>query len=254
MRNVHDPGAAEAPPPDDDPNATYPSVVPRRSRRRRQAMIGAAGLLTILGAGALVAGQVLDDRDTTRSSQADGLNVEPPPAPAPEGSATPSSAPRSGATPTASSSTRAATTSPAPASTTERVQAARSASAKAKATAQVFRPLPDAAVAEVDEDDVTTTTVRRDGETVRVMSARADLTGYRELAWTVDDGIKFGDVRCTSKVRLSKDVKPRERPTLLLCWRTSSTRSVYTVAVKPDGRPSAALSATTIDQAWDKLG
>jgi hypothetical protein len=68
-----------------------------------------------------------------------------------------------------------------------------------------------------------------------------------------DDYTKVGNVNCTQKIRLSANVKPKERPTLLICWRTSAQKSVYTVAVKRDGQPSQAKSVAAIDKEWARL-
>jgi hypothetical protein len=97
------------------------------------------------------------------------------------------------------------------------------------------------------------TTKESDG-TLKVVSARQDLTGYEELGWAADRGERIGDVRCTQRIKISADTSVRTQSTLLLCWRTSSSRSVYTVAVKYDGRPSEQVSAAEIDRVWVTLG
>ncbi|WP_250007122.1 hypothetical protein [Actinoplanes sp. M2I2] len=89
--------------------------------------------------------------------------------------------------------------------------------------------------------------------TLKVVSARADLTGYEELSWVGGEGEPVGPAQCTQKFRLSNDMKPMERRSLLVCWRTSAERSVYTVAVNPKARPSKEASVAAITKAWAKL-
>ncbi|MEV6595664.1 hypothetical protein AB0M36_02245 [Actinoplanes sp. NPDC051346] len=256
MGNV-DKGAATEPQPDDGANEVYSSAVSRRTRLRRQAMIGGAGLLAVLGVGGLVAHQVLDDRDTAPAAQTGAEEPTVPGAAPATSGVVPQAAPSTGAR---ASSAAAPPKSPAAKTTThskadaERIAAVRSAAAKASASAQIRRPVPNAAAANVDASAVTSTTVRQGGEALRIKSARQDLTGYRELGWIADEGVQVGNSRCTQRIRLSTNTAARERPTLLICWRTSAQKSVYTVAVKTDGRPSKELSVAEIDKQWAKLG
>jgi hypothetical protein len=90
--------------------------------------------------------------------------------------------------------------------------------------------------------------------TMRVVSARANLTGQRELAWAADTGHPVGDARCTQNFQFTASSAPRVRPTLLLCWRIGGTRTVYTVAVDVDHRPSETASVATIDRVWAGMG
>jgi hypothetical protein len=254
MRNAHD-NAAEGQQTDEGTPEVYSSGASGLSRRRKRAVIGAVGLVSILGAAGLVADRVLDDRDTGpgRTSQTGALEpIAPVPAAPSSVSGEPSTGARTGpGSPVPPPVGTTATTRPR--TDAERIAAARAAAAKSKS--QVRRPMPNTGVAAaVSETDVTTSTVQRNGETLRIMSARADLTGYRELGWIVDGGTKVGDVLCTQTIRLSADVAARERPTLLLCWRTSAQKSVYTIATTVTGRPSMPQSAAAIDAEWAKLG
>ncbi len=90
--------------------------------------------------------------------------------------------------------------------------------------------------------------------TMRVVSARANLAGQRELAWAADAGHRVGDAWCTQNFRFNPSEPARVRPTLLLCWHTSPTKTVYTVAVDVDHRPSEKASVALIDQVWAALG
>jgi hypothetical protein len=76
-----------------------------------------------------------------------------------------------------------------------------------------------------------------------------DLTGYRELAW-VREGKPVGEATCTKTIAVSANVPPKEKPTLLICWRTSAQKSAYTVAVDFDTPPSEAKSVAELGKAW----
>jgi hypothetical protein len=236
----------------DDNEDGHNSTVARRNRRRKQAIMGVAGL-TVLGAGAfLVTSQVVDGSAATRLSDAAAPTFQADGSLASDGaSATASPVPKSGGASAVGPSV-APTNTQSPKTAAERAKAARDV--PAPAPSRTLRPLPDAGVASINEADVTSTKVERDGETLRTVSAHADLTGYRHLRWAADEGEKVGDVRCTSNTRLSMDVTPRERPTLLLCWRISAQKSVYTLATRITGKPSRSRSIAAIDAAWAKLG
>jgi hypothetical protein len=86
----------------------------------------------------------------------------------------------------------------------------------------------------------------------RVVAARADLTGKLELAWAADKGQKVGDVSCTNNTMITGTATARRRPTLMLCWRTSATLSVYALVVDPKATtsPSTGAAASVVDQVW----
>lgn len=227
----------------DHENDGLRSAFSRRIRRNRRAAIGLAGLAAVLGAGALLV--------TDRAAETSGAIAEPgaqaahvapsPPSRSPAGPTKPSAAPSSAR---AKSPSRSATAT----SVQERLDAARSANKRLGT--EVRRPLT-AAAAQVDPAKVKVmqTGSNRVGRMMRVSSARLDLTGYRELAW-VRDGKRHGDATCTQKITVSPDVPPRERPTLLICWRTSAKKSVYTVAVDFKKRPPVAASIAELEKAW----
>lgn len=265
MRNPDDSRSADAQTPDDGPDGMNASAVTRRSRRRRQAMAGAVGLIAVLGAGAVAAEQMADDADTTTAT---GTGAVAPlaEAGAPVSAAPPSGGPSGGpsgarsAVPSAAGASSAAAAAPAatprPSTVRERVAAARSAAEKAGTT--VRKPLPNTnggAAAAADEVKVTETgTLKENRAIMRVVSARQDLTGQRELAWAADEGVPVGNARCTQNFRLSAGAPVSEKPTLLLCWRTSPTKTVYTVSVKLDSRPSKQESVDIIERTWAKMG
>jgi hypothetical protein len=232
-----------------DNENVHDSVVARRTRRRKQAIIGAAGL-AVLGAGTfLVAYQGSDDsgsvaQDAAVSAPVTAASVTPS-ATVPASAAAPSVAASPSVKPSASAT---------PLTDKQRIKAARSAAARA--SGQVRRPLTPvnggATVAAADISMSVSGSAKKEGE-LRLYSARADLTGQKELAWVTDEYETVGNVNCTQKIRLSANVEPRVRPTLLICWRTSAAKSVYTVAVKMEGRPSRAMSVAAINKQWARL-
>jgi hypothetical protein len=89
--------------------------------------------------------------------------------------------------------------------------------------------------------------------TIRVVSARYDLTGQRELGLAADPGEAVGSSHCTQRLRFSSEAAGQLKPSVLLCWRTSARRSVITLAVAAHGRPSPDGSVAAIDREWSAL-
>jgi hypothetical protein len=235
-----------------DDNGMYTSAASRRTRRTKLAAVGAAGLLAILGVGGAVY-QLTDDNDSGPAEPgAMGVAVDASTAPAP---ASPSRSAAGRVKPKAAAA--APTPSPTPSPVHRKTDAERKKAMVGKAAAEarnlVKQPLPPAGGTAASVSNVTVTRTGKPGNSLKVVSAGQDLTGYRELAWVADEGEAVGDARCTSTIRLSNAAEPRERPTLLLCWRTSATKSVYTVAVDSKGRPSKKASVAAIDERWAKL-
>jgi hypothetical protein len=176
----------------------------------------------------------------------------PAPAPAPAIAAPPVETPLSVRSSGLSAARVSRTSSPQPETLAERI-AEMQASALA-ATDQVGRPLvPSNAVIPDSALTVSRSGSSRTG-TLKVVSALADLTGQQELAWVAGPGDRVGDAECSQRIRLSPDVPVLVHPTLLLCWKTSATKSVYTLAVDPKGKPSAQVSVAALDRQWARLG
>ncbi|MCY1145359.1 hypothetical protein OWR29_45785 [Actinoplanes sp. Pm04-4] len=221
---------------------------PKISRRRM--VVGGVGLAAVLGTGAIL---------LTANSERDSTATAPNPTPA--ASSSPASSPSPDA-PAGSASSAPASAGPAvpspavsasPKTLQERLAAARSAN-KRLGTEPRHAPPPNgneihSAVTVKNQGDI-----RKGGKTLRIVSARQDLTGLRELAWVADEGKPAGKARCTQNIRLYNNPKPRERPTLLLCWRTTADKSVYTVAVDVNERPSTAESLKAIERRWAEMG
>jgi hypothetical protein len=99
----------------------------------------------------------------------------------------------------------------------------------------------------------TSGSIEKNRRTLKVVSARSDLTGQRELAWIADAGHAVGDAWCTRNLRRSAQSEAGDQPTMLLCWRTSTTKSVYTLAIDIDKRPSEMASVAKLNATWNAM-
>ncbi|WP_433295469.1 hypothetical protein ACQP2F_35900 [Actinoplanes sp. CA-030573] len=115
----------------------------------------------------------------------------------------------------------------------------------------VLRPLTPAANAVMGPVDVRNTSDKRGS--VRILTAKHDLSGQREMLWAADGGRPVGSARCTDKFHFSNAEKPHVLPTMLLCWRTSSAKSVVVVKVSFHGKPQATETVAILDREWAKL-
>ncbi|MEU4622156.1 hypothetical protein AB0G04_19605 [Actinoplanes sp. NPDC023801] len=129
----------------------------------------------------------------------------------------------------------------------EIAEARRSAEADGVA---LMRPLSTGAAAPAD---VRTQKIKNG--TIRIATAGRDLSGGPEMLRAGDEGRPVeGGTRCTSKIRFSADVPAEERAGVLLCWRTSETRSVVALAATPNRKPDTSTVAAIIRDEWSKLG
>jgi hypothetical protein len=215
----------------DDPDQTAaiemdePDTPRRPWQQRRYQVAAAAGVIAVLGAGALIAhrvggprehavpasGQAMSQAVPSIDSSGSPSGPVPSPSPAPLPSLTESPAPR----------TRALTPG-----------------------------VAMSVVPSVSNSGI----LAKDHHTLRVVTARADLTGQRELAWAADAGHRVGTSRCTQNFRFSADTPAGERPTMLMCWRTSATKSVYAIVVDIDKRPSDRNTVQVINRVWSEMG
>ena len=239
----------------DQPDEATGLAPARRPGRRRATMAaGVAGLAAILGTAAYtITERTMDDRTTT-SSEAE--HVAPPATDSPAPSRASAGAP---APATAGASTTAAGTSATSATTQtqkhgkdvdRQIKEARaSAAAKGVPLQRALQAAPGAIQGRIDEKVVPV-----DDGTVRVTTARFDLTGHPQMLIAADKGRSVGDgINCTNKVRFSTNGPAMTRPTILTCWRISETRSVVTFTAMRDSTPSATESVNLIEREWKKL-
>nr|WP_296077186.1 hypothetical protein [uncultured Actinoplanes sp.] len=238
-----------------------PSTPARHRPTGRQIAIGAAGLAVVLGAGGYLIASGTGGSTETRDAGALA------PIPAPSSPAFSAPAPPTDPSPSgsASASPSVTVTTAAPAASPTVTSKAAHADAKkvrqeidearakaAKAGVPLQRPLT---AQENSTAVVSTVTEEASGEVIRVSTARGDLTGQSPRILAADKGRAVGNgIYCTQKIRFSENAAARAMANTMLCWRTSSTRSVVTLAVARKGKPATATSIHVIDREWAKLG
>ncbi|GAA2499961.1 hypothetical protein [Winogradskya humida] len=232
-----------------------PTAAPSRPRRRKQAVAGVAGLAA-LGVGAFLVTSQLTDNDKTEPRDTAALAPVGPAVTGDIATAEPSaseSAPASVAASESASAAPAAKVTTSPASVKEQIEAVRKAARQPNN--QVRRPLNQPAVPVKDSELKVQATgvLKKDRETLKVVSAKKDLSGQRELSWVADEGEVVGDARCTQKFQFSAGAPVVDKPTLLVCWRTSASKSAYTVAVNLDGKPSTDKSIAALNKEWNAI-
>ncbi|WP_229069765.1 hypothetical protein [Actinoplanes sp. DH11] len=229
----------------------------RPSKRRKQALIAVAGAAVAVSGAAFFATQSGQEEQASLAEPLAGATTTAPAPAEPSASASAEASPSAGAgastqatEPTKDATVKAATPSPAKHVTTqERIERAREAAAKDGVKIQSARK-PDPATKPATDIKVVKAKAKGTG-IMRVVTAKGDLTGQRELLWAADKGKKVGEAKCTQNFKFSNESSSQERPTLLLCWRTSADRSVVTVAVSEEGsKPSAAKSVAEIERQW----
>ncbi|AGL19799.1 hypothetical protein [Actinoplanes sp. N902-109] len=225
--------------------------------RRKQVAAATAGL-AVLGAGAWLATTLAtgDATTETRDVAAPAPVTTEPSATASATGAAGSPMPSSSAVPSVPVSAAPATPEPVTSSkATREEQIAAVRKLARQPNNQVRRPLPQPVTA-VEDGDLTvadTGSLKKDRATLRVVSARQDLTGQRELSTVADAGVPAGPARCTQNFRFGAGAPAVTKPTLLICWRTSAGKSVYTVAVDLDGRPDRDKSVAALQHVWDAM-
>ncbi|HWS32325.1 MAG TPA: hypothetical protein VN408_06235 [Actinoplanes sp.] len=236
---------------DHNDGAPHHTVSPSATgtRRRRRWVAGVAGMAAVLGAGAYLATDriVTTDQTEARDSVAAPIGIPTtagsPGEPAPAGPAT---QPTAGAAAALPEETR----TPDPRVSSE-IEAARKKAAEDGVP--VMRPRTSKPRLTAKDVTVKDNGATGTDERLKVVSAHGDLTDYEEMAWLPDDPDPTGTTDCTHRFQLSSDMAPIERPTLLICWRVSADKSVYTMAINPTGKPSKKASVKAIEKAWAAL-
>lgn len=235
-----------------NPESVYRSASGRRLRRRRQLAVGAVALAAILGGGAYaMSGSLRRDAGTLPAEPGAFAPIAPPSATPSSSPAEPPSGPLS-LPPPVTRAKSAARHSISPAVPSPGSSAPAPSSAAARSLDERIEQQLSAAGTRNDPG-VTIRGEHRDNGSLRIITARSDLAGQRELGWAGDSGRRVGDVRCTQRLHFSGDAAASFQPNLLLCWRTSAARSVVTLRVDYGGHPSAADSVAVIAREWAAL-
>lgn len=225
----------------------------RPGMRRRIGVI-AVGAAAVLGVGAYAVTANLTGEDSHTAepgtlTPAVSPSSTPPPASLTTAPATPEdSAPPASPSPVPTTATSRSSVDP-----KVRKQIDEARANQKKDGIELQRPLEDKGRT-VPTGLTTTRTEEKPWGTIRITTARADLTGQQDLAMAGDGGTLSGRAHCTQKVRFSRNVPARAISNMMLCWRTSADRSVVTMAVAKKGRPTAADGAAVIAREWAKLG
>ena len=118
---------------------------------------------------------------------------------------------------------------------------------------KVSRPREPQATTAVSDLHQTDTGSLQKGGTVRIVSAKGDLTGQRELSWVAGGISKYQGADCSQTFRFSSNPKPTVKPNLLMCWRTSAEKSVVAVVVDANGKPSKEKAVSALEQRWQSM-
>jgi hypothetical protein len=237
---------------DDDRNredgVNQPTTDPVR-RRNRQLVISVVVLAAVLSTGAYFVTDRLTGKDTG-PAEVGALA----PVVVASGSTGPTSVGPTSGRPSASASVAvSAPASVAPITPELRKQIEAVRRQMAEDGVRVKRPLPGASQ-EVAGLRTTTQGSLNSGGIVRMVTARGDLAGQRELAWVAGGTKKYRGVPCSQTVRFSEGAVPQRKANLLICWRTSAKKSVISIVVDPDGRPSREKAVDALEAKWRSMG
>ena len=220
------------------------------ARRLKKAAVALAGLGAV-GGGAYFAATMLAGNPPGYVSGGPAALAPVAPSPSPSVSASPSRRPSAGPSPGPQIGTRngvpqSARPSPTPSVPDDQVAAAEVSGLLAAS------PPPTRSGMGIASGPVTVSTeTGMDGSMIRVVAARYDLTGR----WSAGDpGRRVGDARCTAKLAAVPGGPAVERPTMLVCWRMSASKSVVTVAIRAQAHPLAGSSVDVLDRNWTEMG
>jgi hypothetical protein len=241
-----------------DDDARHGDRQPAARPTRRQLAIGTVGLAAVLGGGAYLLTPQLVDRQHNVAAP-DSVRL----APVTPAQATAESVPfvSSGGSASPSTSVPASASgslaeSPSPSRSPDSAAVRRQIDQARAAAAKAGHPLQRQLITKGElpaSAGLTTRMERTANGTLRITSAKGDLTGREDQVLAADDGTPVGDVRCTQNFHFANNATPRKIATMMLCWRTSATRSVLTLGVTRQGPPSPSMYTPVIDREWAKL-
>ena len=239
---------------DDDHEHVDDGTSAPRDRRRKQALLAVTGL-AVLGAGAfLVTAQVADGGKATTKDTAALVPVTPAVTPGESVSPATPASPASSAVPAPSTASVSPSASADAKAVAKEIAEARAEAAKDGVPLKKPVKAEGDSAAAADAKVVNTGSLSKDRATLRIVSARTDLTGQRELALVADEGKPVGNAFCSQNIKAHATAKAKTERNLLICWRVSAQKSVYTVAVDLDGDPSERESVAAVDREWQALG
>jgi hypothetical protein len=225
--------------------ASTAAATPQRSAlRRKQTVVGLVGAAAVLAGGGFLTTRLMNEEQPRVPEPA----ALAPQSPAADGPAVEEAEPSVTRTPKSMKHAAPVERSPVASPTASRQPSADPAD-EARASEAVDELRERLGISQRDY-----VSNRRFGDgTIRVVTARRDLLGKRELALAGNDGESAGQgVRCTDDIR-SQPETPLDRPATLLCWRTSGTRSVVTITSATKGDSLAAECAEVINDEWARL-
>jgi hypothetical protein len=220
---------------------------PRRRLSRRRLAVGTAGLAVLLGTGAyLVTDRLVNETEQTTAQDMTVIAPAATAAPTSSGMSPDAPIPEPSAAPTPQASG-------APLSDETVTEILKARKKMEKEGVEVKRPLKKGGAAQAANVEATTEGSLSTGGIVRMVTAKEDLTGQRELAWVSGGITKYRDVPCSQTVRFSPDSPPEKKDNLLICWRTSAAKSVISIVVDPDGKPSRAKAVDALEKEWRSM-
>lgn len=224
---------------------------PRRGRRRTRVAVGVAGLAVVLGGGAYLVTSAIADDESTVAQQPGGVApavVAPSSSGEPEVSAS-AAVPASVAAPASAAAKSAEAISP---KVRKEIEDARKK--MAKDGVKVQRPVPPKTTAQAADVKLTDKGSLKEGGILRMITAKEDLTGQRELGWVAGGVAKHRGVPCSQTFQFSTNPTPKKKANLLMCWRTSAKKSVIAIVVDPKGHPSRDKAVDALEKKWTAMG
>ncbi|MEU8813366.1 hypothetical protein [Actinoplanes sp. NPDC048796] len=228
----------------------------RRVQRRKKFAVGVAGLAALVAGAGYGVSAWQTARESTFVADAPGPVVTSTSRSSPKPAVVPTPAPQTSfraKLPRLSAARQRTSPSPTPSPTTPPVRDEDVASAQISSLLRAPRTRPSGGVAAAGESIAVANERGPDGSTIRIVSARYDLTGRGARLWATDGGVPVGNARCTRNVRADGRSAAETRPGLLLCWRVTPDRSVVTVATRTGGSPAPVSSARLIERVWQRL-
>jgi hypothetical protein len=236
----------EHPEPEGGLYASTSAATPQRSAlRRKQAVVGIVGAAAVLAGAGFLTTQLMSEEQPTVPEPA---ALAPQTSPAADGPTVEEAGPSVTRTPKSMKHAAPVERSPVASSATSGPASADPA-AEARASEAVDKLRERLGISQRDY-----VSNRKFGDgTLRVVTARRDLLGKREMALAGNDGESAGHgVRCTDDIQ-SQPETPLDRPATLLCWRTSESRSVITITSATKDESLAAECADVINEEWARL-